>query len=146
LVVTASTAAFAESYAGRYVVNLFGDDGPGRRAVDSHTFAAFFDGDAIERGARGAPPTMSWLPEDGNVRRVGLHRGRSFALDPKLWIAEVRGYTPFGRSVPSRFRGWCMKRYYGKFVTWNRASRSIGGSPVPWGGEGATASTRSPES
>jgi hypothetical protein len=98
LAVTASTAAFAESYAGRYFVILFGYDGPGRRAVDSHTFASFFDGDAIERGERGAPPTISWLPEDGNVRRTGLHRGRNFSLEETLRIAEVRGYTvrPFG--------------------------------------------------
>jgi hypothetical protein len=98
LALFASVSGFAESFGGRYFVVLFGYEGPGNKAVDSHTFAAFLDGDQLERGYRGAPPTISWLPEDGIVRPFGVHRGRNFTLEETLALADDRGYrvTPFG--------------------------------------------------
>lgn len=111
-----SASSFAESYGGRYFVAFFSYDGPGHRAVDSHTFATFLDGTEIERGYRGAPPTISWLPADGIVRPVGVYAGRNFTLEETLQIARDRGYTvqtfgPFEISRPTYQAALAQIRY-----------------------------------
>lgn len=86
------SGAEARSLNGRYFMVVFGYQTIPNRAVDSHTFAAFYEGRDLEWGGGRAPATISWLPATGIVRPLGRERGRNFSLDETLAIARSRGY------------------------------------------------------
>lgn len=76
---------------GRFYMVIFGYQGPGNRPVDSHTFAAFYEGSRIARGQIQSPATISWLPETGIVRPLRKEMGRNFGLEETIGIAKSRG-------------------------------------------------------
>jgi hypothetical protein len=89
LVVAAS--ASAESLKGRYFMVVWAYQGESNHPVDAHTFASFYRGDDLPRGASN-PLTISWLPATGVVQLFGQERGRNFSLQETLRLARSRGY------------------------------------------------------
>jgi len=75
-----------EGLRGRYYMVVWAYQGPGNAPRDSHTFAAFYNGDDLADG-RVAPATISWLPATGVVRRLGVERGHNFSLAQTLVMA-----------------------------------------------------------
>jgi hypothetical protein len=69
---------------GRYFVVIWAYEG--QAPTDSHSFASFYDGDALADG-RVTPATISWLPATGAVHPLQVERGRNFSLTETLAIA-----------------------------------------------------------
>lgn len=100
LALATSARADVQYLNNRYFMVVFGYQGAGNRAVDSHTFASFYEGQALARYRTQRPATISWLPATGYVRPVRREPGRNFSLEETLAIArdrgyEVRAYGPF---------------------------------------------------
>ncbi|MBY0369912.1 hypothetical protein K2X33_04445 [bacterium] len=92
LLLAGTANAAAQRLDDRYFMVVFGYEGPGNRAVDSHTFASFYSGDALMRRQTRNPATISWLPATGVVRPIRREAGRNFSLEETLAIARERGY------------------------------------------------------
>jgi len=91
LVIVGLPAVFAQPHHvdglhNRYFVVVWGYEGDGNAPRDSHTFAAFYNGDDLAKG-RVRPGTISWLPADGGVSLTGAEQGRNFSLAETLAMA-----------------------------------------------------------
>jgi hypothetical protein len=88
-----------EGLRGRYYMVVWAFQGPGNAPRDSHTFAAFYNGDDLADG-RLAPATISWFPARGVVRPFGVERGHNFSLEQTLAMAcrtgkQVASWGPY---------------------------------------------------
>lgn len=83
--------AQAEPLQGRYFGVVWGYQGASHAPEDAHTFASFYRGDDLARGAV-KPLTISWLPASGVIRSGTQEQGRNFGLQETLAIARSRGY------------------------------------------------------
>lgn len=95
-----ASAGKAEGLRDRYFMVLFGYQGASNRAVDAHTFAAFYEGSDLESGRVSYPASISWLPATGVVRPLRREPGKNFSLEETLDLArrngaEVRAHGPY---------------------------------------------------
>jgi hypothetical protein len=79
-----------EALRGRYFMVVWGYQGPGNAPRDSHTFAAFYNGDNLAEGNVN-PATISWLPVTGVVRLFRVDPGRNLSLAQTLTRACQQG-------------------------------------------------------
>ncbi|MDJ0514160.1 MAG: hypothetical protein QNJ62_12030 [Methyloceanibacter sp.] len=83
----------------RYFLVVWSYEGPAKLPHESHTFITVYDGNDLALG-RVKPDTISWLPEDGDVRLLGSCQGRNFSLAQTLVIAcqsgkRIKSLGPF---------------------------------------------------
>ena len=75
---------------GRYFLVVWSYEGAAKVPQQCHTFITVYDGNDLALG-RVVPDTISWLPETGNVRLLGVFQGRNFSLAETLAIACQSG-------------------------------------------------------
>jgi len=79
-----------EALRGRYFMVVWGYQGPRNAPRESHTFAAFYNGDELAEG-NVSPATISWLPVTGVVRLFQVAPGRNLSLAQTLTRACQQG-------------------------------------------------------